>query len=84
MTKRFEMADLFCGAGGTSEGAVQALTAMGYAPRLGFPKGYLFTGNNTEVVKQIGNAVPCGLSRALAAAAVSQDAGAARKMARLS
>lgn len=33
-----------------------------------------------DVVRQIGNAVPCGLSRALVAAAVSQDAGAARKM----
>lgn len=34
----------------------------------GFPKDYRFTGTKTEVVKQIGNAVPCGLSRALVSA----------------
>ncbi len=31
----------------------------------GFPSGYQFTGTKTEVVKQIGNAVPCGLAKAL-------------------
>jgi DNA (cytosine-5)-methyltransferase 1 len=71
--KRYEVDILF-----------RMLNAQELAGAMGFPKGYLFTGNNTEVVKQIGNAVPCGLSRALAAAAVSQDAGAARKMAGLS
>lgn len=30
----FPMADLFCGAGGTSTGAIEALRALGYAPRL--------------------------------------------------
>lgn len=34
----------------------------------GFPSGYRFTGTKTDVVKQIGNAVPCGLSRALVTA----------------
>jgi len=39
----------------------------------GFPKTYKFTGKKTEVVKQIGNAVPCGLARALVRAALSQE-----------
>jgi DNA (cytosine-5)-methyltransferase 1 len=36
----------------------------------GFPSDYQFTGNKSEVVKQIGNAVPCGLARALVRAAL--------------
>lgn len=39
----------------------------------GFPAGYQFTGNKTEQVKQIGNAVPRRLARALVAAAISQN-----------
>lgn len=39
----------------------------------GFPKGYKFTGNKSDAVKQIGNAVPCGLSRALVYAVLSQS-----------
>lgn len=31
----------------------------------GFPKSYKFTGTKTDVVKQIGNAVPCNTARAL-------------------
>lgn len=38
----------------------------------GFPKDYKFTGTKTDQVKQIGNAVPCGLSRALVYAVLSQ------------
>jgi len=43
------------------------------AAEQGFPKGYQFTGTKTDAVKQIGNAVPCGLSRALVYAALSQS-----------
>jgi DNA (cytosine-5)-methyltransferase 1 len=38
----------------------------------GFPAGYVFTGTKTDQVKQIGNAVPRRLARALVAAAISQ------------
>jgi DNA (cytosine-5)-methyltransferase 1 len=40
----------------------------------GFPRSYQFTGTKTEVVKQIGNAVPRRLARALVGAIVSQNA----------
>jgi DNA (cytosine-5)-methyltransferase 1 len=46
---------------------------------MGFPSDYKFTGNKSEVVRQIGNAVPCGLSRALVLASVSQNSSAARE-----
>jgi DNA (cytosine-5)-methyltransferase 1 len=39
----------------------------------GFPDDYKFSGNRESVVKQIGNAVTCGLSRALIKAVVSQN-----------
>lgn len=38
----------------------------------GFPRDYKFTGNTTQVVKQIGNAVPKNLSKALVKAALTQ------------
>lgn len=40
----------------------------------GFPKDYKFTGNKTHQVKQIGNAVPRRLARALLTAALTQQA----------
>ncbi|HYF37006.1 MAG TPA: DNA cytosine methyltransferase [Prosthecobacter sp.] len=36
----------------------------------GFPRGYQFAGNISEVTKQIGNAVPVGLAKALAKTAI--------------
>jgi DNA (cytosine-5)-methyltransferase 1 len=45
-----------------------------YASAQGFPRGYQFTGTKTEQVKQIGNAVPRRLARAIVAASISQNA----------
>jgi site-specific DNA-cytosine methylase len=42
----------------------------------GFKKSHKFTGTKTEVVKQIGNAVPRRLARAIVAAALCQNADA--------
>lgn len=39
----------------------------------GFPKGYQFKGTKTEIIKQIGNAVPCRTARALVKAALTQN-----------
>lgn len=38
----------------------------------GFPAHYQFTGTKTEQVRQIGNAVPCGLAEALVFSAMNQ------------
>lgn len=43
----------------------------------GFPSAYRFTGNKTEVVKQIGNAVPCKTAEALCFSALAVSAAAA-------
>lgn len=50
--------DLFCGAGGESQG-------IHWAAAQSFPKDYKFTGTKTEVVKQIGNAVCPMMAKAL-------------------
>lgn len=38
-----------------------------------FPKSYTFTGNKTQIVKQIGNAVPYRTARALVLASITQN-----------
>ncbi len=38
----------------------------------GFPRDFTFSGTKTDQVKQIGNAVPCGLARALVNAVLSR------------
>jgi DNA (cytosine-5)-methyltransferase 1 len=49
------------------------LKAHELAAAQGFPKGYKFTGNKTQIVKQIGNAVPKNLAKALVKAALTQS-----------
>lgn len=44
------------------------------AAATGFPKGYKFAGNKSEVVKQIGNAVPHGFANALLSAYLEECA----------
>ena len=53
------------------------LTPAELAGAQGFPKEYKFTGTRTEQVKQIGNAVPCGLSRALVTASFTRNSATA-------
>ena len=48
------------------------------AAATGFPADYQFTGTKTDIVKQIGNANPCGLTKALTLAAVTQDSNVAQ------
>lgn len=48
----------------------------------GFRPDYKFTGNQEEITKQIGNAVPRNLARALVLAAVGQDSDVATHMER--
>ena len=43
------------------------------AAAMSFPKEYHFTGNRTEQVKQIGNAVPVSLARACAGALLAMN-----------
>jgi DNA (cytosine-5)-methyltransferase 1 len=45
----------------------------------GFPDGYAFQGNKSEIVKQIGNAVPVNLAKSLCAALVADYMPAKRK-----
>lgn len=51
------------------------LQAHELAAAQGFTKDYQFSGTKTEQVKQIGNAVPRRLARALVAAVLAQDSG---------
>jgi DNA (cytosine-5)-methyltransferase 1 len=42
----------------------------------GFPKTYVFTGTKTHQVRQIGNAVPCGLAKAIVITVLTQRSSA--------
>jgi len=87
MGKVIRVADLFCGAGGSSTALVQAceangvrldLTAVNHWPvametlATNHPQAsYHFAGNNRDQVKQIGNSVPLRTAGALWAEALS-------------
>lgn len=47
---------------------IRRLTIKEAAAIQTFPKGYVFSGKKTKAYKQIGNAVPCGLAKAVASA----------------
>lgn len=65
MVAKMRAADLFCGAGGTSTG----LPLADLDPKKAVPgAGYKITGNRTEQVRQIGNAVEVYQARALGTA----------------
>jgi DNA (cytosine-5)-methyltransferase 1 len=49
------------------------LQAHELAAAQGFPRDYQFSGTKTQAIKQIGNAVPRHLARALVLAAMSQS-----------
>lgn len=49
------------------------LTTEELSAAQGFPVGYRFTGTKTEAIRQIGNAVPCGLARALVSASLAAN-----------
>jgi DNA (cytosine-5)-methyltransferase 1 len=85
---RLEIADLFCGAGDTSQGATTATRRLGYLPIVTAINHWDVAAashklNHPDMVslcesidnlnpRQIGNAVPCGLSEALVYAAMDQ------------
>ena len=60
----------------------RALTPREGARIQSFPDSYVFKGSSAQVVKQIGNAVPPKLGRAIAEAIIASEAKAARKAAR--
>jgi len=59
---------------------MRMIAAKEYAAAQGFQPGYQFTGTGSEITKQIGNAVPRRLARALVAAAVGQQSDVTRHM----
>lgn len=69
MKRTYRICDLFCGAGGSSTGAIRAVEAMGFDDEL---QEYEFTGTAGEVTRQIGNAVACHTAEALVLAALEE------------
>ena len=57
-----------------SEGEKKYLEhAIELAAAMGFPDDYIFIGNRTQVVKQIGNAVAVNTAKALISSLISRD-----------
>lgn len=56
----------------TPDGGFRMIAPREYAGAMGFPPDYHFAGNKSDAVKQIGNAVPVGIARALTAAAIER------------
>lgn len=56
---------------GAAPDRLRRLTVSESAAFQGFPEGFRFSGPVSSVYRQIGNAVPCGLARAAAAAAMA-------------
>lgn len=77
-------------AGGGPSGALalpptlRRLTIAESAAFQGFPDGFAFAGKNSSVYRQIGNAVPVGLARAVATAVAEAMSGRASEAARTS
>ena len=67
--------DLFAGAGGTSTGL--ALADDELAAAMSFPTDYDFAGTRTDIIRQIGNAVPVSTARALCRGILEQARGVA-------
>lgn len=58
------------------------LTPKELAAAMGFPNSYVFKGNRTEIVKQIGNAVAVNMAKALCMSLLNKDTGNQRRLMR--
>lgn len=56
----------------TPDGGFRMIAPTEYAKAMGFPACYQFAGNKSDAVKQIGNAVPVGIARALCTTAIDR------------
>jgi site-specific DNA-cytosine methylase len=74
MKKETVIVDMFCGAvaGERLDIRFRLLTPRELRRAQGFPEDYIITGTRTEQKKQIGNAVPVNMAKALALAAFNK------------